>query len=505
MKGTTKFVVGFGITLLLIVGTYAFAPWFHWFWFDTLFLNPGLVLLLIATITAIIWSLRDFESRKMPLIGIIVLIVVGFIAYIIIESAYYQKYMAQNTQAQVLKTLPETKQVRFLPLESAQSYGNNTVQDPTIQLGNFEPLDLHNELVWVSPRIPNGFINSITGKQDGFEVINSYGSVKTIHQPFTYGEGMFLNRNITWQLHRRKYFVDLTSPYYVQYGDEVMAVVPYESYYFEFPVWLPQWGGVFVVHSDGRIEDLSPQQAQRDPRFINQRLYPEDLASIISNAWGYKHGIGNAWFLHKDQTEIPSINNSENQMPYLLPTVDGPQWFVAAEPSGESSHGIFKMFFFDAHSGVLRLYQLPSDSSLLGPNSALDNVRSDFPSYTWVSTNGSDSNNSNASSTGITDVEPRPVIYKGKMYWMVSIKSVVGATVSKTVLIDIKTGSVDYSFDNVDQFDAFLSENSIKPLTQQTATNTQSSIPDVSKLSNQQLIQLQKALDNELEKRLPAQ
>ena len=67
----------------------------------------------------------------------------------------------------------------------------------------------------------------------------------------------------------------------------------------------PVLGGVFVVSPDGAIEDLEPEEAARRPELANSgRILPDTQARRIQDAYQYKGGLWNAWFVHEDQTQI---------------------------------------------------------------------------------------------------------------------------------------------------------------------------------------------------------
>jgi hypothetical protein len=104
--------------------------------------------------------------------------------------------------------MPDTTGVRYLPYEVAARFGQNTQDDSTLVLGDFEPLD--NEeggIDWVAPREPNGVWNSFINNQDGATIIKPDGSAELVSQEFKRGEGMALHRNVAWALKRERFFV----------------------------------------------------------------------------------------------------------------------------------------------------------------------------------------------------------------------------------------------------------------------------------------------------------
>jgi hypothetical protein len=200
-----------------------------------------------------------------------------------------------------------------------------------------------------------------------------------------------------------------------------------------------------VVHPDGEIENLSPQEAIQDGRFEGERLYPEQLARKVGDVWKYRNGYWNTWFAHEDEAQIPQINppeeqaapgdqpatlegTSTNQMPFLIPTEEGPEWFLAAEPYGRSfsmSQGIY----VDAHSGEVTYFKPDTGSALIGVNKALDYAQATFPNYQW--------------GQNAVILEPRPVVKDKTLYWMATITNADKAGVNQTVMVNAsKQGEV---------------------------------------------------------------
>jgi hypothetical protein len=255
------------------------------------------------------------------------------------------------------------------------------------------------------------------------------------HQEFRYGEGMHGTDSLIRQLIHRNYWADISEMYYQvdTATGEVFGVAPYMRFDLDWPllVQIPKWGGVFVIHTDGNIEDLSPQQAQRDQRLAGQRLYPQALAKRIGDAWAYRNGVLNAWLTHRDQAEIPTIYNSENQMPFLLPTQEGPQWSIVFEPHGQS-FGVFEIMTVDARTGRVKVFKPEEGVNYIGVNKAEQFVHNAFPNLNWA----------NNQSGNIVAIEPRPVVREGKLYWQLTLTNREHAAVQSTSLVDAINGQV---------------------------------------------------------------
>jgi hypothetical protein len=478
---------------------WATAPLFHWLWFGWLGQHPTGTVLVLAAVALLVWAIQRSvttrHGRRMLgcgfwLTGLVIISVL--IGYIFLADGLTKWYLVKDIAVQPLETLPETTTVRYLPLEVAERYAKNKMQESVYQVGDIDPLEADGEVDWVAPRIPNGLWNSFLKRADGVMVVKPDGQVETTHQTMHFGEGMHITDNITWPLWRRHYGVDLSEFYYARVGNEVIAFAPYVGYRYVFPVQVPYWRGVFVVHGDGQIEDLTPAAAMADARFAGQRLYPEALARAIGEAWGYRHGVLNAWFTHEDQAQLPDASGSGNEMPYLLPTPAGPQWFLGLEPFGPT-WSIFKIMFIDARSGVVQLKELPREAGLIGPSSALGYVRSAFPTYNWYKRGEKES------SGDVIAIEPRPVIKNGVLYWQFSVTNTAYAGVRRTALVNAYSNEVIY-FENLAEIQQFLA-GSFSGHGAEAQTTPSSGSVDLSKLSDGELIRLLRQISDELERR----
>lgn len=399
----------------------------QWLWFGLLWKNITFWIWTFVLVMALVISLlteRNDLAYTCAIVWTLSLIAFGIWWPCLAKSYLYDSL--QQSYAKI-ESLPETTQIRYLPMDVAQRLGANQFQDSRYHLGNIEPIIYEDDFTFIFPKVPTGFWNELLGNAKGFAVIRSNGKLEHLpDQEMRYGEGMIFSDDISWKLREAKYFADIPEIYYLldEQKNEVLAVAPYISYTYRFPVMVPKWGGVLVVHGNGLIEDFTPEKAQSLPYVQGQRIFPEELALMYVDSWTYKNGLWNAWFQHNDQIEIPTILHSSNQMPYLIPTERGPKWFVATEPFGPAQ-GIFKIFLIDAHTGLLEVLDFGRESNLIGPNRAWEYAKAAFPEYKW--------------GDSMTLLEPRPVMNEGKLYWMLSIVPVEGGMVTRTVLVDTET------------------------------------------------------------------
>ena len=384
---------------------------------------------------AYLWNAGDKDPAKI----VAVVAAIAALAYLFVSAPLRDLRYLDSIEAEEIEAMPDTTGLRFLPYDVAVRFGLNTQDEPTLVLGDFEPLDNGRAGIdWVAPREPNGLWNSMVNNQDGVMVIQPDGSAEIVNQEFKRGEGMALYRNVGWQLKREKFFAQHTNQYYILDGEELLGIVPYISYRFSFPVMVPRWGGVLVVHPDGEIENLSPEEAIKDGRFEGERLYPEQLARKVGDVWKYRSGYWNTWFAHKNEAQIPQISppeeqdaldqqpatrqgTSTNQMPFLIPTRGGPQWFLAAEPYG-GSFSMYQGIYVDGHSGEVSYFRPDTGSALIGVNKALDYAQATFPNYQW--------------GQNAVILEPRPVVKDKTLYWMATITNADKAGVNQTVMVN---------------------------------------------------------------------
>jgi hypothetical protein len=426
--GRVRLLVGLVVVLFF---AWLVSPVFHGL-VMALYVNWPFFLMVVGgtVLAAYLWNIGDKDPAKI----VAVVAAIAALAYLFASAPLRDLRYLDSIGAEEIKEMPETTGLRFLPYDVAARFGLNTQDEPTMMLGDFEPLSNgEGGIDWVAPRVPNGLYNSLVNNQDGVMVIQPDGSAEIIREEFKRGEGMALYRNVGWQLKREKFFAHHTNQYYVLDGEELLGVVPYISYRFSFPVMVPKWGGVLVVHPDGEIENLSPQEAIQDGRFEGERLYPEQLARKVGDVWKYRNGYWNTWFAHEDEAQIPQINTPEdqnaatlegtstNQMPFLIPTEEGPQWFLAAEPYGRS-FSMYQGIYVDGHSGEVAYFKPDTGSALIGVNKALDYAQATFPNYQW--------------GQNAVILEPRPVVKGETLYWMSTITNADKAGVNQTVMVN---------------------------------------------------------------------
>lgn len=443
MKKISYKTVIFLIILVLII--WFFRPFFHPFLMSFV-ISPLKLILIILLVLGAISLFRKLgkvklvqtgpgsygfkTSKSVPPVTIFTYVIVLILVLIGLGMENEIRYYITSRQINYEKraNLPEFSPIRLTPKPVAARYAADTFQSPQETLGDSQIILDKGKMVRVFPRIPDGGLLYLINKMTGFvtvEVDTIDRQVNINDQTFKYSEGIGITDNIYFQLLKKKYFVSYTSePIYLKDDqNKWITVVPYMTYS-GFPFRMPKWAGVMVVRSDGSIQDLTPEAAQKISYFKGNRLYPKELSTYYSQSYSYKEGLLNKWFLHKNQPEIVNLPGDENII--HASTKEGFKEVIVAEPYGRS-YGVYKIFLFDATSGKREIIEYDQNSQLTGPVAAADYIKRSFPTYNW---------------NNFQLAEPRPVKYQGNLNWLLSIIPNDSAGIATTVLLDAKTNKV---------------------------------------------------------------
>lgn len=445
--GLVSLALGF---VLLVVWLILWAEWWQPLWFHMFYniLGFWIIAFAVVVLAIVVGGVLVFlDHEKIGIVAALVIFFIGGIAWIVIYGMFgghwTKNYVYLQQTYYEIAELPDTTAVRFLPLEVAKEFGRSRIQEPRIQLADAQPIVVDNEVLWILARQPKGFFNQALRHADGFAIIDNQGKPEMIRQEMKFGEGMWGRDALSWQLRSRRYWSTVDEVYYLRTeGGEVLALAPYIDYSFHFPVMVPRWGGTFLVHSDGRIENLSPQEAMNHPDLEGIRVFPEAMARLRVEVFAYKNGIKNKAFSHRDQISIPDVSAvvGGNEMPFLLPTSQGKKWFVGAVPWG--GEGIYRIFLVDARTGRVELFSLDQDTSLIGPSRARKFITTQaYPNFDWDQ---------------LIVLEPRPIIRGEEFYWMFTITSRAYTGVTDTVFVNASTSEAISFGSNKEAVLAFL-------------------------------------------------
>jgi hypothetical protein len=417
---------------------------------------------------------QGFSAKSFSLL-LIVIIVLGFLISMQNEIRLFiaSKQVAFDNRSE----LPNFEPIRLTPKQVANRYATDSFQSPQEHLGDSQIVTINGKLQRVFPRLPDGWLLYFLKKMNGFvtvEVDTLDRQVAIEDAQFKYSEGVGVFDNLYYRLPLSKFFVTYSKePIYLKNDkNEWVTVVPYLKYK-NFPFTVPYWGGIMVVEQNGTITDYNPEQASSLSWVQNNRIFPKELTLYYANAYAYKDGLINKWFLHKDQSEVVSLPNDE---PVLhISTNEGFKEMVVAEPYGRS-YGIYKIFFVDATTGKREIISYDMQSQLTGPVVAADYIKREFPSYNWGS---------------FILSEPRPVKINGDLNWMLTIIPNDAAGIAKTVLLDAKTNKV-LSFDTGAQLTEILKTGAVP---ETVVLPNKTDVVDKAALK-QQIDAIQQQLDN---------
>src|SRR5918998_1733634 len=164
--GRVRLLVGLAVALFFV---WLVSPLFHGLAM-ALYVNwPFFLAILVGVVLGgYLWNTGDKDPAKI----IVVVAAVAAVAYMLTAAPLRDLKYLDSIKPNEIEEMPDTTGVRYLPYEVAARFGQNTQDDSTLVLGDFEPLD--NEeggIDWVAPREPNGVWNSFINNQDGVMVI----------------------------------------------------------------------------------------------------------------------------------------------------------------------------------------------------------------------------------------------------------------------------------------------------------------------------------------------
>ncbi len=397
------------------------------------------------------WStLEDLRSGVRPPAFLFAFPVLAFFVFVIcagVSGPLVARSIVNNTTYDAIPGLPAGGKVRLVPREVAEVNASSAFNSPTETLTNFRIVNTDEGLVWTALRTPQGAFRIFSKKSQGIVELPAEQTARSLNYvdaELKYAPGLQITDNLRWRLLKERFLISLEEPVGIETPQGARILVPY----LEYKGWLirrPVLGGVFVVAPDGTIEDLEPEEAARRPELVaTGRIFSDTQARRIQDAYQYKGGIWNAWFVHENQTRI--TDTETNRQPYLVDFGAaglGNQWVTVAEPYGRA-FAASAIFLTDATTGKTRIWRVPARTSLSGNRRALQAVRA-------VSIPGIDFGDGGPNATGSGNfrvVEPRPVFVKGRLVYLTSIIPKEANSVSKTVVVDAETNKLVAIFDN---------------------------------------------------------
>jgi len=414
-----------------------------------LWLPPALVLLagwVVLRRTRRWTTLEDLQSPRRAPPWLAVFPAVALLLFVLggaLNGTLVARSLATHTTYEPIPALPAGGQVRLVPREVAEQTATSAFNSPTETLTDFRIVATPDGPRWTALRTPQGLFRVFARRSQGLVELDAQQTARSLRQvdrELAVAPGLLVTDNLRWRLLKERFLIELTDPVALETPRGVRIVVPYIERA-GLLVRRPVLGGVFVVAPDGTIEDLEPEEAARRPELAQSgRIYPDSLARQVQDAYAYRRGIWNAWFVHEDQTAI--TDTELNRQPYLItfPGELGPQWVTVAEPYGRA-FAASAIFLTDAVTGRVRVWRVPRGKSLSGNRRALQAVQA-------VSIPGIDFSDGAGRAGNFRAVEPRPVFVDGRLVYLASIIPTSANAVSKTVVVDAETNKLVQVFDN---------------------------------------------------------
>lgn|GEM_PF-4990161 len=413
---------------------------------------------------------NEYKSHRRMVTGIVMLGVfsvvwylgVGFTRDYFVYLAYGE-YQQRDGLVQV-----ERNAVRFTPLQNACVDLANAINISSehVECANVRPiLSMGNRFGYVAPITPSGFLQTFAMNNPGFQILDdSVGPkqrIRRIDDPQAIGVGMEWFDNLQRKLVLSDFFANYEKPHYLALDlknpDKLTAVVSKIKYSHFFQ--LPYWAGVVLVHSDGKIEDLTKEAVLKDPRLKNQWVYPMELDQRYVNAQDYKVGWGPLSPLVRvpGKLEIEKLPGN-NQFPFLTQGADGQPYLVTATKGEGSARGLFRMYYRNAYTGEGTYHEFKPDEIIYGAGAALGRA-TNIQGYTWKQ-------GSSDSSSGTTiAVEPVYLTRRGEAspYWKFTVTNHKNEGISATVVSPGSRPDEMKVFRTRDEFEAWLNSGTHTP------------------------------------------
>lgn len=350
-------------------------------------------------------------------------------------------------RSDAVETLPEmdADNPRITPRVVADKQTRGSVSYRKYQLGTSDIVRGDNgSLVWSYAAEPEGLRNSIVEEQDGVVTAElttmSDRDIRTVRTDMKYGEGMTVgstndslieNRNVRWKI--------LKGDYWVKHYDDARPFINDGEPYLYYPKtghdvdWLPlphrtvTWEGGALVHANGTIEHLSPEEARNHEVLEGQPLFPYYNTEERLTDIGYRNGIINAMIEHEDQVERADVpDGAGNSQPFVIDIEDGPiSYSTAMEPYGEDTRALDEVWFTNSRTGNFTVYSSGSEN-LIGPERAMGIARGTDTQTGWAS---------NSEGGNFRAVEPIPVVIDGELWWHIKVVPISGTDVTRNILV----------------------------------------------------------------------
>jgi len=434
-----------------------------WLVFEMVLINWLYILLVIVTILFLLlfMSLSEKNMRR-SVLGMIMTVlsasIFGLCINSMIDNATYKTVGQFNARSNLVAS--DADRLRYTALKTAFNDVKNsiTVATEEVKSDYTKPLITDQGFSYLAPITPDGVLPTIRDKNPGFVHYDDRPGVQTkvrrIDQPQQTGLDMLWFDDIWYGVFRSDFFATYETPHFLPLDpadpNRFTAVIPKIKYKY----WLiPYWGGVTLVHNDGRIEDLSVEVAQADPRLKGKWIAPVDLMRDYVKHQNYQAGFWPNVFKYRaiGKLDIDDVKG-RNKFPLFTRGADGRDYFVVATKAAGAGGGLYRMYFATADTFDLTYYEFGANNTVYGPNAALKRVFN-LPRYNWhrESEGGGESGN-------MTAIEPVYIVRPGdeSLYWKFSITTKDYTGTSGAAVINASNLDKLRGFENRAEFEAWL-------------------------------------------------
>lgn len=419
----------FGSYLGPIFDIWFWRPKLHWLFYSV---PHGFPVVMVYWIPAGIITLvgSAYDSDKLIVLATIILIVSLPVAFM--SGIYVHEHLQDraDTDLQEREELPEmdAENPRIMPRSVARTYASNSMQYRKFRLSDQNDISfIDGKPYWSYALVPDTLPETYLGHQKGavyVDMTTQRKSVKIEEQDMTYGLGVGVTDKLEFQLLKSDYMTEYRDPFMVTHENNNYIAVPKVTYIWKsktiVPYTVPKFDGVALVHSDGTIEQLTPEEARNHPVLEGQNFYPYKLNRKEVTSLNWRKGFFNKIFTRENVFEVPDVPGRNNQQPFLVDTDEGLKYMMAVEPSGAGG-GVFRLYFSDARTGQIEEMTLDDRAALTGPDRASNFVEQKLPRINWDSFHKS---------------EPIPVFIDGNLHWMVKVVPNSNSGVSQIVFIN---------------------------------------------------------------------
>ncbi len=396
--------------------------------------------------------------------------------------------------------IPINKDVlRFTPRIVAYNQMETTVRarTETVEWSHCRPYLNEQSFGYVAPITPDGLRPKYFKKNPGFvkyeDNYEAENVITRIDQPFEVGEEMEYTDNIFRKLYFDDFFAQYPKIHYMSLGDEgkFYAIAPKIKYKYVFPFFfIPYWSGTAIIDDQGTIETVSREVCANSERFKGKWMAPLALFKQYVQVQDYAVGFWNTFTSVDGMLSVPDLPN--NDYPLVIFTKDNETYLVIdTEPQG-TGRGLYRVYYQNAQTGEIFMYQPPNTEPIIGPRGAMSKVYS-LKGYHWYSSKGE------GSSGNMLALEPvyltQNIDGKEVLYWKFSITSLDRTRVSATVVVEATEGGDMFEFTERKDYEKWLHNEAV----QETTVSTDSTSVSTINTNNNQLNQRIELLESHLE------